>query len=333
MTCYYPQAAIKTDAGVTFVKRSHFHNLELACGQCHGCKLKTSRDWAIRCMHEKQMHKHSCSITLTYDTAHLPTTWYSIAYRDWQLFMKRLRKAAFKGLEGGIAKPNTAAANSLITDALMPIGRRHSRPATAGIRFYMGAEYGEKYGRPHFHACLFGIDFADRIFYKTTKAGSRLYTSPTLEKIWRLGYATIGDVTFQSAAYIARYIMKKRTGDNKTGHYEIIDLDSGEIQTRRKEFNQMSRRPGLGSTWLAKYQTDAYPHGKVILKNSRVNTPRYYDKQFKRIDALAFKELQRVRAIEAYAHRQDHTDRRLAVQEQVSLARTKSLLRDLKGQL
>lgn len=334
MPCYYPQAAVRTEGGVVFVpNRNHyFHNLTLACGQCHGCKLKSSRDWGIRAMHENQMWEHTCAITLTYNDEHLPRN-LSLNYRHWQLFMKRLRKAASRGHGGGIAKPNTAAANALITSSVMPIGGRHSRPAKAGVRFYMGGEYGEKYGRPHYHACLYNVDFLDKKYHGKTKAGTKIYTSETLDKIWGMGFASIGAVNFQTAAYIARYIMKKRTGDGELQNYQILDLETGEIQTRRKEFNQMSRRPGLGAMWLQQYQTDAFPHGKVVLKNHQVNTPRYYDKQFARIDKLAFKQLQHVRQLEAYAQRQHHTDARLKVQEHVAKARTQSLLRDLKGQL
>ncbi|WP_217268498.1 rolling circle replication-associated protein, partial [Lactobacillus helveticus] len=75
-------------------------------------------------------------------------------------------------------------------------------------RFYMAGEYGESFDRPHFHACLFGLDFSDKKFYKTTKTGSILYTSKILEELWPFGYSTVGDVSFESAAYVARYIMK-----------------------------------------------------------------------------------------------------------------------------
>jgi hypothetical protein len=134
-------------------------------------------------MHEAKMHPKNCFITLTYNNEHLPSDG-SLNYEVFQLFMKRLRKKYGKG-----------------------------------IRFYMCGEYGDKLGRPHFHACLFGHDFADKKLWKTTDSKSKLYRSAELEKLWPYGFSSVGDVTFESAAYVARYIMKKVSGDASESHY------------------------------------------------------------------------------------------------------------------
>ena len=91
----------------------------------------------------------------------------------------------------------------------------------------------------------------------------------------------------------------------------------------------MSRRPGLGKQWLEQYLLDAYPHGKVIVNAHQVPTPRYYDKQFKRVDELAFEDLQYARFLEQQAQIEHHSPERLAVQEEVAIARTRSLQRQL----
>ena len=149
------------------------------CGQCIGCRLERSRQWAIRCVHEASLHTDNCFITLTYSPDCLPSDG-SLNHDDFQKFFKRLRK--------------------------------HIAPKK--IRYYMCGEYGEdlqqpsKLGRPHFHACLFGLDFDDKQLY-IVRDDVKLYTSATLEKIWGKGFVTIGDVTFESAAYVARYIAKK----------------------------------------------------------------------------------------------------------------------------
>jgi len=191
----------------------------------------------------------------------------------------------------------------------------------------MCGEYGPTHGRPHFHGLLFGIDFADKHYLRTTPAGGKIYRSPTLEKLWPFGYSSVGEVTFESAAYIARYVMKKRTGDGNKNNYEILDPETGEIIIRKKEYNQMSRRSGIGKSWLEKYHADVYTTGKVIVRGHENNPPRYYDKLYENIDALELEHVKHARFIEALAQHEHRTPDRLAVQEQVQEARTRSLKR------
>ena len=141
-------------------------------------------------MHEAQMHENNCFITLTINPEELEkrkNKW-SLDHREFQLFMKRLRKKYGE------------------------------------VRFYMCGEYGEENKRPHYHACLFGVEFEDKELHRVRR-GIPLYKSETLNKLWKLGFCTIGDVTFESAAYVARYIMKKVTGEKAEEHYRCPDRD------------------------------------------------------------------------------------------------------------
>jgi len=122
----------------------------------------------------------------------------------------------------------------------------------------MAGEYGDVTARPHFHACIFGLDFPDKKVYKKTRGGHNLYTSDTLEKIWGKGFCPIGEVNFETAAYVARYVMKKITGQQQKKHYEQVDQDTGEITSRQPEFNHMSLKPGIGKGWLEKWRTDGH---------------------------------------------------------------------------
>ena len=152
-------------------------------------------------MHEAQMHQHNSFATLTLDDQHMRPDRSLDHTGHYVPFMKRLTERVRYA-----QKHNLLPSASGLLHA--PSGHLPSKEA---IRFYMCGEYGERTARPHYHACIFGCDFADREYYKTTAAGYKLYTSETLAEIWQLGHATIGDVTFQSAAYVARYIMQKRT--------------------------------------------------------------------------------------------------------------------------
>ncbi len=298
MPCYHPLSAYQCVDGSIVFYESKRHDivksLSLPCGQCVGCRLERSRQWAIRCMHESQMHEKNCFITLTYDDAHLPSD-RSLHYRDFQLFIKRLRKR-------------------------YP-GRR--------IRYYMAGEYGENFGRPHWHACIFGFDFDDKKLWKRTSANSLLYRSADLELLWPFGYSSIGDVTFESAAYVARYIMKKVTGKNAAEHYQEIDPDTGEIINRTPEFTKMSLKPGIGYEWYKQYTSDVYPHDYVIVRGKKVKPPKYYDKKYKIDNPYEFDELLYIREKSAKLNYADNTLERLAVKEQVAKVKLQKLKRNL----
>lgn len=151
--------------------------VRVPCGQCIGCRLERARQWAVRLMHEKRLHKESVFLTLTYDDDHCPN---GLVKRDFQLFMKRLRKSY-----------------------------------DAPLRYYACGEYGENTFRPHYHAIVFGLLLVDR--GRTTSDG--YYSSDLISKAWPFGQHTCGEVTFRSCAYVARYVCGKVTGSNSEAHY------------------------------------------------------------------------------------------------------------------
>ena len=321
MACNKPVKAVRDSDGVRFVGSKTLSNLSLPCGQCTGCRLERSGQWAIRCMHEGKMHPHNCFLTLTYNDANLPPGG-SLRYRDYVLFMKRLLKALGskrnQTIVGGINKPRRTRSH----------GATPHTPAK-GFRFYMCGEYGEQYGRPHFHACIFGLDFADKLYVGKSGSGSKVYQSPTLEKLWPHGFSSIGDVTFESAAYVARYVMKKVNGQQQKKHYERIDLETGEIYQLKPEFNNMSRAQGIGKSFLEKYWTDIYPEGHVIVRGHPSKTPRYYDKQFKHRDPVAWEALEYERHQRAMKHLDDGRPSRLRVREIITNAKLSMLKRKI----
>jgi len=251
-------------------------------------------------MHEAQMHTQNCFITLTYNDDHLPSD-QSLHHRDFQLFFKRLRKK-YEHLK---------------------------------IRYYMAGEYGENYGRPHFHACIFGWQPSDLKPWKKT-GDSQLYRSQELESLWvdnngnSIGFTSVGSVTFESAAYVARYIMQKQnserlnptTGKPYNAVYDYINEKTGEIIKKTPEYNKMSLKPGIGANWIEKYMYDVYPKGEEIIRgNKKVLTPKYYDKQFKKIaDPYIFDEMLYIREKNAKLKADDNTPERLEVKRQVMAA-------------
>ena len=105
MACYSPLQAFRlldsyhSVSGKNLIVFSHpvsgrFEHLQLPCSRCIGCRLEYSRQWAIRCVHESRLYDHNCFVTLTFDDTALfsRSNPFSLCKRDFQLFMKRLRK-------------------------------------------------------------------------------------------------------------------------------------------------------------------------------------------------------------------------------------------------
>lgn len=310
MPCYHPLSVHYSQASLTAGKPASIKfncpleqvNMQLPCGQCIGCRERRARDWAIRCMHEASLYQKNCFITLTYNDQNLPSD-KSLHYAHFQQFMKRLR-FHYKG-------------------------HRPAADGTFPIRFYMAGEYGENFGRPHFHACIFNFDFDDKVLFKKAPSGENLYRSKKLESLWEFGYSSVGDVTFKSAAYVARYINKKITGKLADDHYSWIDPLTGEIFWRSPEFNKMSLKPGIGADWLTKYQSDVFPNDYVVSKGAKLPVPRYYNKKFKCSNPFEWDEVSHERYITSRKYVDDNTTSRLQVKKQVHLAKLSKLKRSL----
>lgn len=260
MPCYRPlhgfRAKRPEPSGryrVVFNLRDGYADLpiDVPCGQCIGCRLERSRQWAIRCMHEASLHEQNCFITLTIDDEHMPKD-FSLNVELGQKFYKRLRKKC------------------------------------GPFRYLHAGEYGETTGRPHYHACLFGLDFPDKKLW-SMKRGHALYTSEILDSCWQQGQALIGSLTFESAAYVARYVVKKVTGERADAYY------SG----KKPEFNVMSRRPGIGAKWLEKWKRDVYPSDEVISRGVAMRPPRAYDRRLELTDPDLFLQMKRTRRVNA----------------------------------
>lgn len=269
------------------------NNVSIPCGKCVGCRLERSRQWALRCMHEASLHERNCFLTLTYSDEYLPPD-RSLNVSHFQLFFKRLRKKYGDG-----------------------------------IRFYHCGEYGDQLGRPHYHACVFNFDFPDKVFYKMSN-GERLFTSESLSTLWGFGFCTIGALTFESAAYVARYCMKKVNGDMADDHYCVVDPDSGRVFKVKPEYATMSRRPGIGRGWYEKYSSDAYPSDYLVVNGVKCKPPRYYDRCFEVDDPDGFSALKQKR--EDFAKlADDNSSDRLLVKEKIQLARAGKLIRSIEG--
>lgn len=299
MPCYKPIHGFRAPGGQIKFSRSGAYAhapTTVSCGQCIGCRLERSRQWAVRMMHEASLKDANCFLTLTYDQDHYPPRG-SLRVSDWQLFAKKLRSRMGK------------------------------------FRFFHCGEYGERTRRPHLHAAIFGLDFArDRVLEKHTKAGHALYRSDLLDEIWGNGNCWIGELTFESAAYIARYITKKITGDQAATHYgELIDERTGEITPYLKpEYTTMSRRPGIGKGWIDKYLEETYLFDEVIVRGNSTRPPKFYDQQLEKLDPEAFHRMKIKRGIEGTKYNTNNTYDRLEVREEIAHAQMRDHMREIE---
>lgn len=244
-----------------------FRALDLPCGQCTSCKLNKTRTWGIRIVHEvyyiwERWQLPSCFITLTYDEKHLPIDG-SLVPKHLQDFIKRLRERL--------------------------------RQENVFIRHYSIGEYGTtcvkhniqeciKCGpiqRPHYHAIIMGYAFNDRRLVGN-RMGNNVYESELLNDTWGMGFTELGSATFESAAYCARYLMKKINGPMADQHYIRYCWKRDNWYEVEKEFAYMSTKPGIGKGFAMRYQTDLLERDECPIpgRGSHGKMPKYYLDKF-----------------------------------------------------
>lgn len=346
MSCFYPQQALRlpdhpTKKGkipLVFIGSVNNPNVNkwqghpnlvtgLPCGQCAGCRLERSRQWAIRMMDEASLHDKNCFITLTFDDEHLNAREnpMSLDKPEFQKFMKRLRKRLWNDHKRRM-KPILLLAGIFSKKLVKWILEKTFKSP----RYYMCGEYGEQFKRPHYHAILFGVDFPDKKLEKVVD-GKYYFSSRILRELWPFGNNIITSVSFDTCAYVARYIMKKHLGkDAWLQYFEHLDLQSGELFGHRlAEYTTMSRRPGIGKAWIDKYLPDVYPRDKKFLKDrGYCRPPKYYDSQYEIVNPSDFARIKQSRVEQA--SKCDNSLPRLLAKEKIKKSQITVLKRNLE---
>lgn len=179
------------------------------CGQCLPCRIKIRRERTHRAMIESLKHGDSAFVNLTYRFECFAGTHEnsgSVYRKHVQDFIKRLRSSlSYK------------------------------------IRVFGVGEYGDTTQRPHYHLIIYG--------YPTCTYGRSRYSNRTkdccascdlIRDTWKLGHVYLGDVTKDSCAYVAGYVLKKLTSKNSQFQREAL-------QDRNPEFAIYPNKPGLGA--------------------------------------------------------------------------------------
>lgn len=154
----------------------------IPCGQCPACRYNSARDWAFRIQQESSDFKvdEIFFVTLTYDSDSVPVD-YSLVPSHLSDWLKRVR-------------------------------RRLDYP----IRFFACGEYGDRLGRPHYHAIIFGLKKDDIVHFGISKTDWLKGIRPAVsgsgyDVAWSKGFVEIEAPRSVDSvsSYIASYVTKK----------------------------------------------------------------------------------------------------------------------------
>lgn len=124
MRCLSPIRIRQKVADAFGNKRETF--VDVPCGKCLACLSRRKQEWMFRLKQEWSKSFNTVFVTLTYSDEEIPCSPhgdYTVSKKDFQLFMKRLRK-------------------------------QHDTP----LRFFGIGEYGSTTYRPHYHLLLFNCE-------------------------------------------------------------------------------------------------------------------------------------------------------------------------------
>lgn len=297
MACFHPISAYRVaSGGIVFAALSRHDivaELEVPCGRCIGCRMRRASDWTLRCMHEASLHEENCFVTLTYGRDKMPAHG-SLDHDDFAKFMKRLRKQV------------------------------------GPVRFYMCGEYGPVNLRPHYHACIFGHGFLeDRVKRGQSRGGFPFFEQRRLSALWPHGFATVQDLTPETAGYCAKYVMKKALGADAEAAYRRVDSDGVSVDVR-PEYAAMSLKPGIGAEWYRRFRSDVLPRDFAVdARGIKHSVPKYYNMLARREGFAPMDDVEFRRQVAAKSRHADNTDERLRVREEVMTARFRLNARDL----
>lgn len=301
MPCYHPLSAFqsrkvnsKGSYSISFKSDLiHAKHIQLPCGRCVGCRLERARQWAVRCMNEASLWRSNVFVTLTYadDALKFGGADHGILFpRDLTLFWKRLRKRTGKQ-----------------------------------FKYFACGEYGERSNRPHYHSVIFGLDFEDKI-HTDTKNGCNYYSSRLLNAVWGHGDCVIGDVTFESCSYVARYVMKKHLGKD-SNYYEEKGITPEFVVMSRG--NAKTGPNGIAKDWYDRFERDVFPRDQVWSNGQVATPPRYYTERYKKSHPIEAEDMIARRVERAKENWYNSEAGRLATRERVKLSAIRNLRRNL----
>lgn len=338
MPCFHPLLAsrargssdkpiIAGSKGVVKYTSAHLlynEELTIPCGQCVGCRLDYSRQWANRMMLELPYHESAYFVTLTYDDEHVPLDIYLSVDDDGVdddgvVFDDAIHKHLSLTL-----RPSD------LRGFLKRLRRQQEYHHNNSISYYAVGEYGSQTARPHYHAIIYGVKLDDLEPFGGAD-GYTYYRSATIERLWPYGYSSVCNVSWETCAYTARYMLKKLKGT------------AAEVYKRYSlypEFCRCSLKPAIGKRWYDEHKDEAYDYDEIYLATAKrgikIKPPRYYDKLYDLEQPDKLQRIKQQRRIVAELAEQAELEQfdgtyleLLAAKEQTFLARAAKLVRRL----
>lgn len=237
--------------------------VDIGCGKCELCRVERRYSRALRIMLEAESWPESTYfITLTFDNEHLGDG--ELDHSEWSQFIKNFRQKFCQAQFCNIKDRG---------------GKRHGRVYSKTfkeIKQVMCGEYGDVFGRKHFHGIIFNHSFSDVTFTGEYSAkGNQIFTSESLRDVWKKGRVQVEKVTFDLALYVGSYITDPMDDDPNVGR-------------KKKQYGRFGN--GIGLSWIRKYWRDVLVAGKVKLIDRDFPIPRYFSMKIAELHPEEFKK-------------------------------------------
>lgn len=266
MNCFRPYPArVKDKEGYRFYGF-------VSCGSCLACKIQKSSEWAMRLTHEYSQRKKGVFLTLTYNDENLPPNEHLVK-NDLQKFFKRLRQYLVRRLRNNLM--DLPKYSCLSVSSVEKIAQKK---LSGKLKYFSCGEYGDKNGRPHYHAIILGFSKYDKDFVQGVK------TSWTKCSWSLLNFDEVfGTVNYDSCRYVADYSFSKQSMKEyvKRGYY--TERQGKDEFGNDKIFYDMVKQPpfqlisqGIGLTYINNYRDEILQREKITVHGAERNLPRYY---------------------------------------------------------
>lgn len=303
--------------GRKFLEKKYRRVQPIPCGQCIECRLNYAREWATRAMLEKNYG---------YNGGAYPdgTTWFlTLTYAD-----EYLHQSTKVNTETGEIHRGISLYKKDMQDFIKRL--RYYYPSM-NMKYISAGEYGGQTLRPHYHLIVFGLPLEQWDFKKIgmSPTNDPYWKHEKLTKIWGKGNVTIGRVTWESVAYVARYTLKKVKGKDSLWY---------NMQGMNEEFTTKSQ--GIGKDYFLNNVEKIYTTDSVPIVNKRtgknVHPPKNFDRLLKMFNADLYDEIKEIRKQNGETQEilmQRQTNLTPEERRRISEERMQSVMKDIRKEL
>lgn len=227
--------------------RNYFREfLDVPCGKCQLCRVTRRYERALRIVLEAESFPESTYfLTLTYANEHMDSQ--GLDHSHWQQFMKDFRRVFCQ-----------------VQHCRWPDKRKSGKTRSVtfkSVKQVMAGEYGDHFGRRHFHGIIFGHQFSDmRPTGTYSSRGNAIHTSDSLSKVWGKGFVQIEPVNMDLALYVSSYITDEALGPSGF----------------RAQYGRFGR--GIGRSYIDKYWRSTLAVGVLKTRFGDFPIPRSFFK-------------------------------------------------------